>query len=88
MQGNKARTQASAIAAIIDRALSEKDPFGNPLHRVILFPFGDSVGKGIYVESAEQAKNIILQFLTTPTESSEGTQFQPCFGVRVDQTTI
>jgi hypothetical protein len=79
MEGNKARIQASAIAALVDNALSEKDLFGKPLHTVILFPFGDKVKEGIVVESAEQAQLVISDFLTTPTSSKEGTKFQPCF---------
>jgi hypothetical protein len=79
MGGPKARVQASALAAIVDRALSEKDPFGNPIHTVMLFPFGSKVGEGIEISSVEQARHQVLGLLMNPTRSDEGTIFQPCF---------
>lgn len=79
MMGTPAIVQASAIAAIVDKALSERDPMGNPIHEVVLFPFGNSVYPGVHVKSAEDAKNTVLQFLNSPTHAYEGTNIQACF---------
>ena len=79
MGGQKANIQASAIAAMVDQFLSETDPFGKPLHTVMLFPFGSNVRTGVYVSTKEQAEKVILSFLNTATDSNDGTEFQPCF---------
>jgi len=79
MHGRPAEVQASAIAAIVDKALSEKDPFGNHVHKVVLFPFGDTVHTGIHVTTAAEAKREVLNFLSRPTDATEGTNIQACF---------
>lgn len=79
MIGRPAEVQASAIAAIVDKALSEKDPFGNHLHKVVLFPFGMTVHDGIHVTTAAEAKREVLNFLSRPTEANDGTNIQACF---------
>lgn len=79
MAGDKARIQASAIAAVVDMALSEKDPFGNPIHQVVLVPFGDTVYQGVTVSDAVTAKRVVLEYLATETSSNTSTYFQPVF---------
>ncbi|MBN8536812.1 MAG: hypothetical protein J0M15_07145 [Deltaproteobacteria bacterium] len=79
MKGSPAIVQASAIAAIVDKAISERDPMGNPIHEVVLFPFGNSVYPGIHIKSAEEARSAILQFLNSPTDAKEDTNIQACF---------
>jgi hypothetical protein len=79
MNGSKAVIQASVIAALVDRALSEKDPFGKPLHSVMIFPFGGSVGDGVLVENVEQARLVINNFLNNATPAGSSTDIQACF---------
>ncbi|MBN8535704.1 MAG: hypothetical protein J0M15_01505 [Deltaproteobacteria bacterium] len=79
MHGRPAEVQASAIAAIVDKALSEKDPFGNHTHKVIIFPFGNEVHAGIQVTTAAEAKREVLNYLSRPTVANDGTNIQACF---------
>jgi len=79
MGGEKAQVQASAIAAIVDKALSEKDPFGQPIHEVILFPFGSKVYEGVHVKTVEEAKKVVIEYLTKPTRAEDSTNIQACF---------
>jgi len=79
MAGAKARIQASAISAIVDKELSKKDHFGKPLNVVVLIPFGDTTYEPVLVETQEQAMVEALKYLNTSTAAGEGTEFQPCF---------
>lgn len=79
MGGDKALMQAAALLAYVDMAFSEKDPFGQPTHTVILFPFGDTVKDGLFIESVEHAKKIMAQFSISSTPATEGTVIQNTF---------
>ena len=79
MRGAKARLQASSIAALIDKLLSEKDPFGEPIHTIDLYPFESAVYSGIRIRDRETALKVIYEMLARPTSANDGTCFQPCF---------
>lgn len=79
MEGAKAEIQAAAILALIDMNLSKKDPFGKPLSKVFLIPFGTSVGKRVEIVSVEQAVAEILKLANGEPKADSGTNIQSTF---------
>lgn len=76
MGGDKARIQASAIAAIIDKAFSELDPFGEPLNEVVLMPCGVKCHDADVVKTKEQAMKMVSMYAKQATQANEGTNIQ------------
>lgn len=77
----RSEVQASAIVAYVDKALSEKDGFGKPVHQVYLYPFGDNVktDRGIEIRTVEEAVNVISSFVSGKTDSGTTTKIQTTF---------
>ncbi len=76
MGGDKARIQASAIAAVIDKAFSELDPFGEPLNEVVLMPCGTKCHDAVVVKTKAQAMEMVSMYAKQATQAYEGTDIQ------------
>ena len=75
MRGNPVETQDALLMAFVDRALSETDAIGRPLHEVYLIPFGDKRYEGVHISSREDAINFISKMMNFRTNAGEGNAY-------------
>lgn len=70
--------QDALIMAFVDRALSEVDPLGRPLHKVFLVPFDDGMGAPLEISTREDAEQLItLQRISYKSSGNGGTEIEP-----------
>lgn len=79
MGGDKMLVQDSFLMTYVDRALSDIDFFGNPLHEVYIIPFGDTVHTKnlIHIKTVEDAKRFTSKMINYNHEAHEGTEIEP-----------
>jgi hypothetical protein len=76
MNGVPLEVVDSLLIAFVDIALSEADPFGRPVHEVILVPFDDKVYPAIRIKTREDALNFIANRIAYATRSKGSTDIQ------------
>jgi len=64
------------LMAYVDRALSETDAIGRPIHEVYLLPFNDQVKEGVHIATREDALNFFANRVNYQTQVSGGTDIQ------------
>lgn len=78
MGGLPIMIQNDLLAVFLDKALSEVDRMGNPLHEVILIPFNDGVLEGRRVRTVAEAMAFISERIADrlPYSAGGGTDIQ------------
>lgn len=75
--GDRLPTAEATAMAFIDRALSEVDPIGRPIHEVYLMDFHDRVMPGVHISSKEDALAYFANKMAyKKTASGSGTDIQ------------
>lgn len=79
MSGDKMKVQDSFLMTYVDRALSDMDFAGNPMHEVYILPFGDTVheGKMRHIKTVEDAKKFTAKMINSNHDAKEGTRIEP-----------
>jgi len=73
--GLPVETQDALLMAFADKALSEVDALGRPLHEIYLIPFGDRRYEGVHISSREDALNFISKMMNYRTTAKEGNAY-------------
>lgn len=68
-------TQDALLMAFTDKALSEVDALGRPLHEIYLIPFGDRRYEGVHISSREDALNFISKMMSYRSSANEGNAY-------------
>lgn len=71
MVGSPVETQDALLMAFADKALSEVDALGRPLHEIYLIPFGDKRYEGVHISSREDALNFISKMMSFRTDTPD-----------------
>lgn len=75
LNGGPIETQDALLMAFVDRALSETDALGRPLHEVYLIPFGNKRYEGVHISSREDALNFISKMMNFRTNAPDGNAY-------------
>lgn len=75
MRGSPIETQDALLMAFTDKALSEVDALGRPLHEIYLIPFGDRRYEGVHISSREDALNFISKMMSYRSNANEGNAY-------------
>jgi len=64
------------LMAYVDRALSETDAIGRPIHEVYLLPFNSQVKEGVHIATREDALNFFANRMNYRTQVGGSTEIQ------------
>jgi hypothetical protein len=77
MEGKPAEAQDAILMAFVDKALSEVDAIGRPIHEIYLIPFTETVGEKVHISSREDAIAYLSKRMVHKSIPDGGTQIQP-----------
>lgn len=79
MIGKKAEVQTSLLMGFVDKAFSEVDVLGRPLHEIYLIPFDDKIKEGVHIKTREEAMAFVAQRMNKALSGSGDTDIQKAF---------
>lgn len=76
MNGKPIENQDALLMAFVDKALSETDAIGRPIHEIYLVPFNDQLLQGVHISSREDAQAFLSRCMNMRTQTSGSTDIQ------------
>lgn len=76
MDGEKIQSQDSLLMAYVDKALSEVDEIGRPVHEIYLKPFHTFVEEGVHIATREDALAFLARRMNMRSSTRGGTDIQ------------
>jgi|GEM_PF-1220887 Transglutaminase-like enzymes, putative cysteine proteases len=76
MGGARLETVDALLMAYADKALSEVDALGRPIHEIYLLPFSDNVMEGVHIKTKEEARSFLQNKMVHASSVVGGTDIQ------------